>query len=210
MANTSRINGFRPVKHVTGAPYNGQANLYATASVDATPLFVGDPVVLLGDGHTVSGVPTIARAAGGAAVLGVVVGFVNAKQDPVTGAMTAGSIILDTPVYRAPNVVQYVLVADAPDIIYEVEVVTSGGGAYAYASANTGLNADAYFTNGSTTTGVSGCALNANSLAATATLQFKVLGPVPRVDNAPTGSSTKVWVKINNATMGGGTGATGQ
>ncbi len=32
MANTSSINGFRPVKHLNGSPYNGQANIYYVAS----------------------------------------------------------------------------------------------------------------------------------------------------------------------------------
>lgn len=43
MANTSRIRGFAPVKHVTGAAYTGQGNLYAVAAGDATALFIGDP-----------------------------------------------------------------------------------------------------------------------------------------------------------------------
>ena len=44
MANTSRISGFRPVKHSTGAPYNGQANLYYFPSTDGTAAYVGDVV----------------------------------------------------------------------------------------------------------------------------------------------------------------------
>ena len=51
MANISKINGFRAVKHVTGAPYNGQANIYATAATDVTPIFVGDPVKLASDAN---------------------------------------------------------------------------------------------------------------------------------------------------------------
>ena len=46
MANVNRINGFRPVKHLTGAPYNGQANIYEVPAGEAVPVFVGDPVVL--------------------------------------------------------------------------------------------------------------------------------------------------------------------
>lgn len=210
MANTSRINGFRPVKHVTGAPYNGQANIYATLVADAVPLFVGDPVILSGDGDPVSGLPSVARATGGAPVLGVVVGIINSKLDPVTGKMTQGSIALDTPQYRAASTAQYVLVCDAPDVVYEVEATTSAGGSYAYASANTGLNADAYFATGSLVTGTSACTLNMTGAATTATLQFKVLGPVQRIDNEVIGSATKVYAKINAATLGNGTGATGQ
>jgi len=37
MANTSRVNGFKPVKHITGAPYNGQANIYEVPAAAPTP-----------------------------------------------------------------------------------------------------------------------------------------------------------------------------
>lgn len=209
MANTSKINGFRPVKHVTGAPYNGQANMYVALAADGTALFVGDPVKLSGTGHT-NGIAAVAKATAGAAVLGVVVGIVNAKMDPVSGTMTAGSIALDTPVYRPASTLQYIMVCDAPDVVYEVEAVTGSNSAYAFAVADIGLNADLATVAGSTTTGASAAALDMSTAAATATLQWKILGAVQRVDNEPTGNSTKVLVKINNATMGNGTGATGQ
>lgn len=208
MANTSKIVGFTPVKHVTGAPYNGQANIYAHEASDAAALFVGDPVKLSGNASAV-GVPTVAKATQGGPVLGVVVGVINAKLDPVTGSMTTGSISLDTPQYVPASTAQLVLVADAPDLIYEVEAVTGANAAYAYLLADTGLNADLATVTGSTTTGNSAAALDMSTKATTATLQFKILGPVIRPDNEPTGNSTKVLVKINQATLGGGTGATG-
>jgi len=51
MPNVSRINGFKPVKHVNGSPYNGQANIYFVPATDGTALFVGDPVKLAADGN---------------------------------------------------------------------------------------------------------------------------------------------------------------
>jgi len=209
MPNTSKIRGFIPVKHTTGAPYNGQANIYAVAAADGTALFVGDPVVLAGSADA-NGIATVTKAAQGAAVLGVVVGIVPQKLDPVGGKMTTGSTTLDTPQYRVASTAMYVLVCDAADVIYEVEAVTGSNASYSFAAADTGLNADMATVAGSTTTGVSAAALDMSTKATTATLQFKVLGAVPRVDNETTGASTKVWVKINNATMGNGTGATGQ
>ncbi len=89
MANTSKINGFRPVKHVTGAPYNGQANIYGVASGDSTALFVGDVVKLAADGNAAGIQYVTAHAAGvagtGQPALGVVVGVINTKLDPVDG-----------------------------------------------------------------------------------------------------------------------------
>lgn len=213
MANVSRINGFRPVKHATGAPYNGQANMYAVAASDGTALFVGDPVILDGAG-TAGGVATVKRAAAGAPVLGVVVGFVPQKVDPVTGAMSTGSTSLDTPQYRPASTAMYVMVADAPDLLFEVEG-TNAGASYTYLSADIGLNADGYYGgSGSTTTGASAASLDVGATkAATATLQFKIMGTVQRVDNEAVNSSStavKYLVKANQFTLGNGTGATGQ
>lgn len=211
MANTSKISGFRPVKHVNGSPYSGQAEIFATATGDGTALFVGDPVILAGSADS-EGVATVQRAAAGAAVLGVVVGVINTKLDPVGGKMSTGSVALDTPQYRVASTATYVLVCTDPSVVYETEL-TTGGSAYTYLVADVGLNMDGYYATGSTTTGVSACALDASTKATTATLQFKLLGAVPRPDNERvTGSSTavKVYAKINNASMGNGTGATGQ
>jgi hypothetical protein len=209
MANTSKIQGFRPVKHVSGAPYNGGGNMYAVASGDGTALFVGDPVKFDGsaDGN---GVATVTKATAGAAILGVITGFVPQKLDPVAGKMSSGSTSLDTPQYRPASTAMFVLVEDAPDVVYEVEAVTGSNSAYSFAAADVGLNADLATVAGSTTTGTSAAALDMSTKATTATLQFKVIGTVQRVDNDSTGNNTKVLVKINNSHFSGGTGATGQ
>lgn len=212
MANTSRIYGFKPVKHTTGSPYNGQGNIYQIPASDATATFVGDPVVLEGNA-SVGGVATVKRAAAGAPVLGVVVGFINPKQDPVAGTLTSGSIALDTPQYRAASTAQYCIVEDAPDVIYEVEQSTAGS-AYTYLLADVGLNADAYYGGtGSTVTGTSAVSLDMSTKNTTSTLQFKILGTIQRVDNSSiSGTDTFVHVlaKINAASLGNGTGSTGQ
>lgn len=208
MANTSRINGFRAVKHVNGSPYNGQANIYATAAADGTAIFVGDPVKLSSDANA-QGVQIVTKATAGAAVLGVCVGVINPKLDPVGGSMTNGSIALDTPQYRAASTAQYILVCDSPDVIYEVEAATGSNAAYAFAVADVGLNADMTTVAGSTTTGTSAAALDMSTKLTTATLQFKIMGVVQRPDNEITGNYTKVLAKINNAQLSAGTGTAG-
>jgi hypothetical protein len=208
MANISKINGFRAVKHVTGAPYNGQANIYATAAADGTAIFVGDPVKITSDANA-QGIQIVTKATAGAAVLGVCVGVINTKLDPVGGTMTAGSIALDTPQYRPASTAQYILVADADDVMYEVEASTGSNAAYSFAVADVGLNADLTTVAGSTTTGVSGAALDMSTKATTATLQWKIMGVVQRPDNEIGGNYTKVLVKINNAQLSAGTGTAG-
>lgn len=208
MANISKIRGFIPVKHTNGSPYNGQANIYFVPASDGTALFVGDPVKLLADANA-QGVQQVTKATAGAAVLGVVVGVINTKLDPIAGGMTGGSISIDTPVYRPASTGQYVLVCDSPDVVYEVEASTGANAAYSFAVADVGLNADLTTVAGSTTTGTSGASLNMAGAANTATLQWKILGVVQRPDNEITGQYTKVLVKINNAQMGAGTGTAG-
>ncbi len=208
MANTSKIRGFIPVKHTNGSPYNGQANIYYVPSSDGTALFVGDPVKLAADANA-QGIQQVTKATAGAAVLGVVVGVINTKFDPVAGNMSAGSVSLDTPVYRPASTGQYVLVCDSPDVVYEVEAVTGSNASYSFAVADVGQNADLSTVAGSTTTRTSAAALNMATAAGTATLQWKILGVVQRPDNEITGAATKVLVKINNAQLAAGTGTAG-
>ena len=212
MANTSRIQGLIPVKHITGAPYNGQAQLYAVSSSNGTAVFKGDLVKLAADGNAQGVqfvVPATAGTAGtGAAAVGVVVGFINAKLDPVTGAMTTGSIALDTPQYLAASTAGYVLVADSPDLIFEVEA-TNGGSAYSFAVADIAQNCNVYAGSGSTTTGTSLHSADLGDKGTTATLPLKVWGVVNRPDNEKTGNYTKIHVMINNHQYKGGTGTAG-
>lgn len=213
MANTSRINGFRPVKHITGAPYNGQANMYAVSSSNGTAVFVGDLVKLAADGNTAAGmqfvVPATAGVAGtGAAAVGVVVGIVPAKMDPVTGAMTNGSITLDTPQYLAATTAGYVLVADSPDLLFHVEA-TTGGSSYSFAVADVAQNCNVFAGAGSTTTGTSAHSADLGDKGTTATLPLKVWGVDRKIDNEVTGNATKILVQINNHQFKGGTGTAG-
>lgn len=211
MANTSRIAGFRPVKHTTGSAYTGQCNMYAVAAADGTALFVGDPVKLDGSASA-GGIATVTKAGASEQTLGVIVGIVPAKMDPITGAMTAGSISLDTPQYRVASTAAYVMVCDADDVIYEVEQTTGSNASYTFLIADVGLNVGHTTVAGSTVTGSSAAAVDMSLKATTATLPWKILGAVQRVDNETiTGTSTsvKLLVKLNQAVLGSGTGSTG-
>ena len=200
MANVSRVNGFRPVKHITGAPYNGQANIYEVAAGEAIPVFVGD-LVKLSDSAATAGFPavevaSVAASATSGVILGSVVGVINPKLDPVDGKMTNGSIALDTPQYRTASTKQYVLVADSPDLIFEAEADE------AVALASVGLNVafvggDGSASVGSTATGNSGMQVDGSSVNTTATLPLTIVGFAKRIDNEPAAAYNKVLVKIN-------------
>lgn len=188
MANTSRINGFRPVESL-GQTNQGRLGYYAVAAADATAIFIGDMVVLDGSANT-DGVATVTKATAANAVIGPVVGV---SFDPTN---------LNTPQYRASSTSKFVYVADDPAAVFEVQASA------ALTAADVGLNANLSLGTGSTTTGLSGETIDASSVTTTTTAQFKILGFAQRVDNA-TGTSAKLLVKINNHQFGSSTGTAG-
>ena len=195
MANTSRINGFRPVKHLNGSPYNGQANIYYVASA-ADELFVGDPVKVAGSADA-NGIQSVDLCGASDVPVGIVVGIMHSKFDPA-GKMTTGSVALDLPAVAqiAASGAGYVLVADAPDIIMEVEADTSA----TPAAVDVGLNASHITLANSLTrtsaTVTSTAAINTTTKATTSTLNFRILGFVQRVDNE-IGASARLLVGFN-------------
>ena len=198
MANTSRINGFKPVKHLNGSSYNGQANLYEVPAGEAVPVFVGD-LVKLSDSAATSNYPAVEAVVGASAqiaagpILGAVVGIVNAKFDPVGGVLSTGSIALDTPVYRPASTKQYVLVADSDDLIFEAEADASV--ALASIGLNVGVGASAHtnpLLNGASPMYV----YSTTAPDTTSTRPLQIVGLVNRPDNE-VGANSKVLVRIN-------------
>ena len=191
MANTSRVNGFRPVKHQNGSPYNGQANIYYVASA-ADEILVGD-IVKLGGSADTNGIPSADLAGASDVPCGVVVGIVNPKVDP-SGKMTTGSTTLDLPgaAQIAASAAGYVLVCDAPDVVCEVE--TSNGTAVV---ANIGLNAS--HANGARTssTVTSPATIDMGTEATTSTLNFRLLGFSRVIGNEVDAASAKMLVGFN-------------
>jgi len=203
MANTSRVNGFKPVKHITGAPYNGQANIYEVPAGEAVPVFVGD-FVKLSDSAATSYYPAVESVVGASAqisagpILGSVVGIINSKFDPIAGTMSGGSVSLDTPVYRPASTKQFVLVADATDLIYESEADASV--AVASIGLNVGVGAAAHAS--SLVTGASPQYVYSTTAPdTTSTRPLQIVGLVNRPDNE-VGVNSKVLVRINVQSYG--------
>lgn len=180
MANTNNPEGLKPVRYASGAPYNGACSRYFVPATDGTALFVGDPVILAGDADA-NGVATVTRATAASAgrITGVVVGVVN------TPSLTTR--------YRAASTAQYVLVADDPGLLFEIQEDAVGG---ALAATNVGQNVDLIAGNGSTVTGLSGFQADSSTAATTSTLQLRIEGFAQRVDNV-IGANAKILVRIN-------------
>lgn len=181
MANPDRPNGLSPVRYLSGAPYNGAVNYYATATGDGTAIFLGDPVKLSGTSQTINGqvYPDVDQAATGDVIVGVVVGVV-----PVTA---------DSLIYRAASTQRILMVADDPNLVFEIQEVSGGT---ALTANDIGLNADFVVGSGSTTTGMSGVELDNTTEATTNTLDLKITGFVNRADNV-IGENAKWLVRIN-------------
>ena len=203
MANTSRVNGFKPVKHLNGAPYNGQANLYEVPAGETVPVFVGD-LVKLSDSAATSLYPAVEAVVGASAqisagpILGAVVGIVNSKFDPVAGALSTGSISLDTPVYRPASTKQFVLVADNTDLVFEAEADASV--AATSIGLNVGVGATAH-TNPLLTGASPMYVYSTTAPDTTSTRPLQILGIVNRPDNE-IGANSKVLVRINVQSYG--------
>jgi hypothetical protein len=206
MASVSRINGFRPVKTITGSPYSGQANLYFVPSSDSTVIMVGDAVKLAGDARAATGAPTVTRAGATDAAVGIVVGILFTGVGDLTNMPPVTD--LNTPVYRRASTDRYLLVADDPNLVYEVQYAGTSVAA-ATITANVGQNGQFTTTAGNTASGSSGMQLDSSGLATTATLPLKIVGFPNRPDNIPGDTYFSYYVKLNNTANGTGTGATG-
>jgi len=165
--------GFIPIRHKSGAPYNGASNPYWIDAAD-TPgdglYFIGDAVLVDGTANsslievpglgsfppgTLPGV-TIATAGTGNKVTGVIVAF--------------GADTRDSTVYRADVTERLVWVCDDPDIVYSVQA----DAAVAIDDVQRGslILTD---TSGSTSTGRSGMEIDASTMDTGVTDQVLVL-----------------------------------
>lgn len=167
MANRNAPRGFTPVKYLSGEVYNGIARRYykdTTAGVIA----VGDPVIRVTASSDPLGGPEIVRATTGAAITGVVVGIEpdSSRQNQV-GYLTAADV-------------GYVLVADDPRLVFEVQ---EGGSGTQLAITDIGKHIDSVAAiDGDTVIGRSKYQIDNNAKATDNT--WRIEGLVQRADNA--------------------------
>lgn len=176
MANNDVPTGLSPVAYLSGAPYNGAANLYYVGSGDSTAIFVGDPVKMAGSADA-DGVPSVAQAAAGDTILGVVIAVMSITRDSV--------------IYRQASTERYVWVADDPNLVFEVQEDSIGG---ALAATSVGQNYDLIIGAGNTQNGLSGVEID-SSTGTTSTAQVRVMRLASKPDNE-IGANAKWLVRI--------------
>jgi hypothetical protein len=185
--------GFRPFKHLSGAPYNGQLNRYMISASETGVVNVGDFVQLSDSAALVDtagfGVyPAVERIGSGTAVpiVGVVVGF---EVDYTN--LAAGSS------YRAASTRRVALVADASDLLFAAPQDGIGG---VVAAASVGLNVAINLGTASTTAPyASGMSVDSSTVATTATLPLQIYGITASPDNDETSTArpAECVVRIN-------------
>lgn len=204
MPNVDSPFGLRPIRHKSGAHYNGAANPYYIAAGYATALFIGDPVIRVTGGSNTAAVkvpgggtfgigtlPSVEKATAGDGnrITGVIVGF---SPNPDNLSLKHNTASTERVAY----------VCDDPDVVFEIQ---ADG---AIPAASVGLNAVLIYTHsGSTTTGLSGVELDTTSdvPAADASNQLLILRAINREDNDTTSTWAKVEVMINQHTESQGT-----
>lgn len=176
--------GLRPVKLVSGSPYNGVTRQYSVASGYNTNIFYGDAVTLLANG-------TVARDAADAAMtpIGVFVGC--SYTDPNTKQK------LFSQYYPANTAADDIMamVVDATDVLFKVAVVSSGTTIGDLATTDIGANAALVDNTGDTNTGNSRIAVS-DTTATTNTLPVRIVELVQETKNA-SGGYTEALVKWN-------------
>lgn len=196
MANANVPRGLIPYRRVDGQNWSAAGNIYFIPSGYAQNVFVGDPVISVHGSNDANGVPAINLATAGSSnpILGVVGGIVPGGDPQV-------AVTRDQPIYHPASTAQYVFVIDDPLALFMVQDDASAQATAPnqWASQNANLVAGS---GGSTVTGYSSWQLQASSVATTATLQLRIIRPLPETDNTVSnvanGSPNAKWlVKIN-------------
>ena len=185
MANANNATGLTPVRHLSGAPWNGQTIKCWIPTTYGTSLYVGTPVILGGSANTDGTLPTIAIASAGAgnSIFGVITAF---DELPTNLGKTYWAAS-DTPGRGC-------YVCCDPTVLYEVQ----GNSAGVIAATDVGALAALVVTSGgSTVTGLAGWELNYTGIATTNTLQVRIMGASSRTDNDITAIYAKWLVLIN-------------
>lgn len=185
MPNTNSPFGLKPVQHLDGSPFNGACRKYFVPASYATALFLGQPLIATGASDA-NGIPVVqtASAGGGAYTIGPMVGIVDGGEPVV-------AVTRDMPLYHLASTAQYILVADDPDLIFEVQE-DSVGGAIAAATAGS-KNIDLVAGAGVTGSGLSGWMIDSSTINTTNTLQMRILQGVERTGNT-IGQSYAKWL----------------
>ena len=194
MANLDAAFGMRPLRHKSGAVYNGAVNKYSVAGDYAVALFVGDAVVRVAGGANTA---VIQSVAGGVHPIGSLPDVEKCEaglDKPITGVIVGFEATTDRELISGTaSTTRVVLVADDPSLIHEIQCDGL------IPVANIGLNSNLIFTNsGSTVTGLSGVEMDSSAEAVTGTFQLRILRVSKDTENQDlAAANTNFEVSVN-------------
>ena len=173
MANVDAPFGFRPVRYISGAPYNGAVNPYWIKNTSNNAVFIGDPVIVQGTSNTA----TIEVPGAGSFLPGTLPEILKTAAgdgNPSTGiivSFAADPTALET-THRVNATERVAYVCDDPDVIFHCQ----GDSAATIGVGDISNNADFIKTHsGSTVTGISGMEVDSGTQSADASNQLIVL-----------------------------------
>lgn len=180
MANLNKPFGLRPVRHIDGAPWCGQATLFAVLGADTSDYFIGDAVMFGGSADS-NGIPSaikyVAGGSGATAPCGVVVGV--HKVRPTKGSIEGETLELEEKsLLGSITLDQYIMVVVDPYVVFEARSDTTG-----LRRDSVGSNVDLTVAAPANRKQLSATVLNGGSDAATATLPYRIIGFKQSEDN---------------------------
>jgi len=199
MANVDRANGFAPVKHFNGSPWNQQANMYVILSTDTGAYGVGSAVKSFAGGDA-NGVPAVTIAAAGNVLRGVIVGVLPPGSNGNLNADAVNATPGPIPTTKTRD--YYVLVVDDPSVVFEIQANNSSD----FPTSDLNSNANMVVGVPVSPSPFATTELDASTTDTTNTLQLKILGKVQR-PNVDLTANTKLLVMINQHELMGGTTA---
>lgn len=203
MANIDKPQGLKPVKMADGSDYTGASAIPCfVPSSDSTALYIGDPVIVTGDGNSadVGASGSVGGAVGAmAGTLPIVTRATNGDGNRITGVVTRVGFNKDDyarPAYRKASTDAVVWVEMDPQVLYEIQ----GDGSNTV--ADVGLNAVLTGTGGDTSTGLSSVELDSDAVAADASNQLLIVS-VSRdpLRNDISSANCAFYVKLNQLTQ---------
>jgi hypothetical protein len=200
MANINQPKGFVPSRYQNAQIYNGASNVYCIPAADVNQFNVGDAVKTTAGGDA-NGIPYITKALGTDMVRGVITGLlVPGLNNPSLVGTNLDLTLQNVPATKLKA--YYVLVADDPDLLFELQ---DDG---LTALTNTACNKNASFTvvNPTSPGQNSASVLSTASIGTVSTLNLKLLGLVQKPNN--TFGANALWVvkfnlhEFNSPTVG--------
>jgi hypothetical protein len=182
VANTNKVQGLTPVRYLNGADWDGKGNIYHIDSGDNNAYWVGDPVSLKTGTATLTGEDQGLQTLSVANISGTNVGVIlavgtNARGGPYIDPTNL--TLVNAPATKTKA--YYALVADDPNIIFQIQ---EGGSGTLLTVAATSKNANFALAQPASGVNVSGAYLdNGTAPTTTSTYNLKLMGLAQIYDN---------------------------